>query len=171
MSNTCYTFSPLFLFHCFSQFATNFTFTSETSLILLLLKCLRTNATKKSLVKNVEHKSEEAVSDGIRDVQLGRFILFSVPISQQLPRLTSLYFFSFLNWPLKFDCTFPWKHSGVSEQLFTPETWKLFLAINKLQRTLHYIFTRVIYTLIFVPSIECPDSTTLTGKNIFYTTF
>ena len=88
MSNTCYVFSPLFLFHCFSQVATNFKFIPETSLILLLLKCLPSNATKKSLVKIVEHKPEEAFSDTKRDVQLGRFILLSVPISQKLPRLT-----------------------------------------------------------------------------------
>ena len=88
MSNTCYILSPLFLFHCFKQVATNFTFISETSLILLLIKCLPSNATKKSLVKTVEHKLEEVFSDSIRDVQLGRFILLSVPISQQLPRLT-----------------------------------------------------------------------------------
>ena len=63
---------------------------------------------KKSLLKIVDRKLEEAFSYGIRDIQLGRFILLSVPISQQLPRLTSLYFFSFLNWPLKLDCTFHW---------------------------------------------------------------
>ena len=88
MSNTCYICSPLFHFHCFSQVATIFTFISETFLILLLLKCLPSNATKKSLVKIVEHKLEETFSDSIRDVQLGRFILLSLPISQQLPRLT-----------------------------------------------------------------------------------
>ena len=88
MSNTCYIFSPLFLFHCFSEVATNFTVISETSLKLLLLKCRPSNATKGSLVKIVEHKLEEAFSDSIRDVQLGRFILLSVPISQQLPRFT-----------------------------------------------------------------------------------
>ena len=88
MSNTCNIFSPLFVFHCFSPVATNFTFNSEISPILLLLKCLPSNATKKSLVKIVEHKLEEAFSDSIRDVQLGRFILFSVPLSQRLPRLT-----------------------------------------------------------------------------------
>ena len=59
--------------------------------MLLFLKCLRSNATKKSLVKIVEHKLEELFSDGIRDIQLWRFILISVPISQQLPSLTSLY--------------------------------------------------------------------------------
>ena len=37
---------------------------------------------KKSVVKIVEHKLEEAVSYGIPDVQLGRVILLSVPISQ-----------------------------------------------------------------------------------------
>ena len=98
MSTTCYLFSPLFFFHCFSQVATNFTSTPETSLILLLLKCLPSNTTiKKSIVKIVQNKLEEAFSDGIRDVQLGRFILLNVPISQQLPRPTSLSFFSFLN--------------------------------------------------------------------------
>ena len=97
MSNICYIFSPLFLFLCFGQVATNFTFTSETSHKLRLLKWLPPNATKKLLVKIVEHKPEEAFSDSIRGhVQLGRFILLSVPIYQQLPRLTSLSLFSFL---------------------------------------------------------------------------
>ena len=110
MSNTSYIFSPLLLFQCFSQVAKNFTFTSETSLILLLLKFLPSSPTKKSVVKTVEHKLEEAFFDGIRDVQLRRFNLLSVPISQQLPRLTSLHFFNFLKGPLKQDCTFCWQH-------------------------------------------------------------
>ena len=80
---------------------------------------------EKSLVKIVEHKLEETFSDVIWDVHLGHFILLSVTISQHFSRLTSLYFFSFLNRPLKLDCTFPWQHSGGSEQLFTPESWKL----------------------------------------------
>ena len=126
INSTCYVFSPLFLFHWCNQVVTNFTFTSETYVILLLLKCLTANATKKSLVRIVEHEPEETVSDNIWDVHLGRFILLKVPISQQLPRLASLYFFRFLNRPLKLDCTFPWQHSGGSEQLFTPESWKLF---------------------------------------------
>ena len=97
MSSTCYTFSPLFFLHWFSQVVTKITFTSETYAILLLFNFLLSNAAKKLLVKNEEHKIESAFFDGIRgDVQLGRFILLSVPISQQLPRLTSLYFFTFL---------------------------------------------------------------------------
>ena len=36
---------------------------------------------EKTLVKNVEHNSEETFSDGIRDIQLGRFISLSAPIS------------------------------------------------------------------------------------------
>ena len=97
MSSTCYIFSPLFLLHWFSQVVTKFTFTSETYVILLLFKLLPSNAAKNLLVKNEEHKVESAFFDGIRgDVQLGRFILLSVPISRQLPRLTSLYFFTFL---------------------------------------------------------------------------
>ena len=48
-------------------------------------------------MKIVEHKLVEAFFDSIRgDVQLARFILLSVPISEQLARLTSRYFFSFL---------------------------------------------------------------------------
>ena len=54
-----------------------------------------------------ENCGTETFSDVIWDVHLGRFILLSVPISQQLHRLTSLYFFSFLNRPLKLDSTFP----------------------------------------------------------------
>ena len=107
MSNTCYIFSPWFLFLCFNQSATIFTFTSETSLILLLLlKCLPSNPTKKLLVKIVEHKLEEAFSDSMRgDVQLGHFILLSVSISLQLPKLTSPYFFGLLKWLLKLNRT------------------------------------------------------------------
>ena len=165
MSNTCFTFLPLFVFHCVSQVATNFTFTSETSLILLLLKSLPSNATKNSLVKIVEHKLKKAFSDGIQDVQLGRFISLSVAICQQLPRLTSLSFLSFLYWSLKHDCNFRWQHSGGSEQLTTLENWSYSLAISKLQSTLHAIFTSIIYPLIFVASIECPVSTTMTGRN------
>ena len=127
ISNTCYIFSPFFLFLCFSQVVTNFTFTPETSHILQIFKCLPSNAAKKLLVKIVEHKLVEAFSDSIRwHVQLGRFILLTVPFSQQLPRLTSIYFFIFLKWPLKLDCTFPWQQSGGSEQLITSEGWKLF---------------------------------------------
>ena len=58
MSSTCYIFSPLFLLHWFSQVVTSFTFTSETYAILLLFKFLPSNAAKKLLVKNVEHKVE-----------------------------------------------------------------------------------------------------------------
>ena len=93
MSSTCYIFSPLFLLHWFNQVFTKFTFTSENYVILLLFNFLPSNAAKTLLVKNVEHKVELAFFDGIRgDVQLGLFILISVPISQQRPRLTSLYF-------------------------------------------------------------------------------
>ena len=121
--------------------------------------------------ENCGTQTRRTFSDVIWDVHLGRFILLSVPISQQLPRLTSLYFFSFLNRSLKLDCTFPWHHSGGSEQLFTPESWKLFFASNKLQCTLYTIFTRVICTLIFVAPIDCPSSPTLAGKNTYYTIF
>ena len=98
MSSTCYIFSPLFLLHWLRQVVTNFTFTSETYVILLLLKLFCSNAAKNLLVKNVEHKLELSLFDGTGgDVQLRHFILISVPISHQLPRLFSLYFFSFLD--------------------------------------------------------------------------
>ena len=78
-------------------------------------------------MKKVEHELEQAFFDGIGgDVQLRNFILLSVPISQQEPRLTSLYFFSFLEWPLKPDCIFCWQLSGAFEQLTSPESWNLF---------------------------------------------
>ena len=97
MSSTCYIFSPIFLLHWFSQVVTKFKFTPELYVILLLFKFLPSNAAKRSLLKNVEHKVEKAFFESIRgDVHLGRFILLSVPISQQLPRLTSLYFLTFL---------------------------------------------------------------------------
>ena len=56
--------------------------------------------------ENCGTQQEEAFFDGIQHIQLGRFILLSVRISQQLPRLTFLSFFCFLNRPLKHDCTF-----------------------------------------------------------------
>ena len=97
MSSTCYNFSPLFLLHWFSRVIEKFTFTSETYVILLFFKFLPSNLAKKLLVKNVEHKKEQAFFDSIKgDVQMGRFFVLSVPISQQLPRLTSLYSFTFL---------------------------------------------------------------------------
>ena len=90
ISKTCYMFSPFFLFHWFSQVVTKITFTSETSVILLISKCLPSNASEKLFVKIVEHKLEKGIFVGIkRDVQLRHFNLLSVPISQLLPRLTS----------------------------------------------------------------------------------
>ena len=97
MSISCYILSANIFFHRFSQVAAKITFTSETSAILLIPKCLPSNAKKNSFAKIVEHKLAEAFLDGIQgDVQLGHFPLLSVPISQHFPSLTSLYFFSFL---------------------------------------------------------------------------
>ena len=173
MSSTRYIFSPLFLFHWFSQVVTNFTFTSETPVILLLLKFLPSNPAKKRLVKNGEHKLEKPFFDGIRgDVQLRHFILLSVPISQRLSRLTSLYFFSFLKWPLKLVCTFCWQLSVLlNNWLPLLKAGNYFLASNKLQSTLQAVLTLVIYPFSFVSSIECTKSSILTGKNTYCTTF
>ena len=106
MSSTCYSFSPLFLLDWFSQVVTKFRFTSEIYVILRTLN-FTSNAAKNLRVKNVEHKLEQSLFYSIRgDVQLRHFILLSVPVSQQLPRLTSFYFFSSLESLLKLDCTF-----------------------------------------------------------------
>ena len=92
-----------------------------------ITKNFPSNATKKSVVKIVEHKLDEPFSDGTRgDIQLGCFILLSVPISQQLPRLTFLYFFSVLKWPLRRDCTFCWQNSSAFDQSANLQSWKLF---------------------------------------------
>ena len=124
---TLATYFSIIFFLCFSQVAKNFTFTPENSLILLLLKCLPSNATKNLLVRIVEHKLEEALSDSIwGDAQLGRFISLSVPISQQLPRLSSLYFFSLLKWQSKHNCHFVWQKSAGFQKLTTSESWKMF---------------------------------------------
>ena len=94
----CYLILPFLLLHGFSQVASNFTFTSETSVLRLILKCFSSKATKKPCVKIGEDKIEEVLIHGIRrDVQLGHVVSLYVLSSQQLPRLTSLYFFSFLN--------------------------------------------------------------------------
>ena len=122
----CHNYFLLLQSSCYKlyfTFTSAFKFTSETSLLLLSLKCLPSNATKKLLVKIVEHQLLEAFSDNLqRDVQLGRFILLSVPIFQQLLKLTFLYFLSFLKWPLNLDCTFPRQQSSGSEQLITHES-------------------------------------------------
>ena len=77
--------------------------------------------------KIVEHKLEEAFTDSLRgDVQRRRFILLNFPISQQLLRLTSLYFFIFPTWLLKLNCAFCWQQSGAFEQLTNSESWNLF---------------------------------------------
>ena len=88
MSNTCYIFSSLFLFHWFSQIVINFTLTPETSVSLLLLIFQASHATKKLNVKIVEPKLGEAFFDGKRRiVQLGRFILLNVQFLNNFPDL------------------------------------------------------------------------------------
>ena len=47
-------------FRFFSQVATDFTFILETSVPLLLLNCLHSNAKFKVIVEIMEHKLEEA---------------------------------------------------------------------------------------------------------------
>ena len=111
------------------------------------------------------------------DVELGCFILLSAGISKEIPKLTYLYFFSFLKWPLKHNCPFADKSQVILNNyplLNYPIIHYLgiySLAIINLQSTLHAPFTLAIYPLIFVASIECADSTTLNGKNTYCTFF
>ena len=171
-SSTCYIFSLLFLSHWFSQVVTNFTFTSEIYVILLLLKCLPSNATKKSLVKNAEYKLEETFSDVIWDVHLGLIILLSVPICQQLPRVTSLYFFSFHNCRWNLPALFVDNcQILLNNEVPLLKAGNYSLAGNKIQSTLQAVLTLVFYPFIFVAPIECTNSSILTGKNTYCTTF
>ena len=121
----------------------------------------------------VEHKPEGAFSDSIPgDVQRWRFNLLNFLISQQLPRLSSLYFFSFPKWPLKLNWVFHWQQSGHFEQLTNSEaSKKCSFVSNNLKSTLDAPLTLSIYPLMFVASIESPDSTIMTGKNTYCTTF
>ena len=78
------------------------------------------------------------------------------------------FLLQFFNWPFNITAlsltTFRWfwtiNHSG-----------NYSLAGNNLKSTLNANFTLVIYPLIFVASIECPDSTPMTCKNTYCTTF
>ena len=125
-SNTCYIFSSIFFFMASVKLLHTLHLLQKFFVYYFYLNVFRQTQQNKSLMKSLEHKQEEAFSDVIWDVQLGRFILLSVPFSQQLPSLTCLYFFRFLNWPSKLDWAFPWQLSGGSEQFFSPEKWKLF---------------------------------------------
>ena len=126
MNSTCYIFRHYFFFIGAVKLLQFLRLLQKLMLYYFYSNVSCQTQRKNHSSKMWKHKLEETFSDVIWDVHLGRFILLIVPISQQLPRLTSLYFFSFLNRPLKFDCTFPWQHSEGSEQLFTPESWKLF---------------------------------------------
>ena len=110
---------------------------------------------------SVERKLEEAFSDSFGGyVHLGRFVLLIVPNSQRLPRLTSLYFLSFLNGRSNLTALFVDNSQVALNNQPILKDGSFSLASNKLQITLHALFTLVIYPLIFVASTGCPDSTT-----------
>ena len=91
----------------------NFSSTTITQMSSLKLK-------DKTICEKSGTQMEEAFFDGIRgDVQLKHFIILSVPVSQKLHRLTTLYFFSFFKWLLKHDRIFCWEQSGGFETLTT----------------------------------------------------
>ena len=70
---------------------------------------------------------EKAILDETQSyVKLGQFIILSVPISEQVPRFTCLYFFIFLKRTFNFDRTFCWQQWSAIEHLTPPESWNLF---------------------------------------------
>ena len=167
MSNTCYKLLTLFLFLCFSQVPTNFTFNFRNFSYATITKMSSLKRNKKiTRRKFVEHKLEEAFSDSLGGyVHLGRFILLIVPISQQLPRLTSLYFLSSLNDRSNLTALFLDNSQVALNNQPILKVGSFSLASNKLQSNLHAPFTLVIYPLTFVAYTGCPDSTNLTGEN------
>ena len=80
-------FSQLFFLHCYSQVASIFTFISDLSVNLIILKCLRSIESKKSLLTNVESKLQNLILlITIGDVKLEHCIVPSVPISPKNPK-------------------------------------------------------------------------------------
>ena len=165
--SACYIVSPLFLLHWFCQVVTKYTFTSETYVILLLFKFLPSNAAKKVTFEKC----------GTQSI-IGLFWQHKRRCSTWGPTFYSVSHFlnSFPDFPLftsllisndRWNLTAPFLDNShvVLNNWSLLKFGKYFLPINKLQSILHAILTRVIYTIIFAASIECPDSTTLTGKN------
>ena len=74
MSNTCYVFSTFFFFIASVKLLQSLRLLQKLLLYYYYYSNVFRQTHEKSLVKNVEHKLQEAFSDGIRDVQLGRFI-------------------------------------------------------------------------------------------------
>ena len=67
----------------------------SSQIILLIIHYLYAfhQSKKIFLVGIMADNLEESILDGVRsDVELGRFLILNVPICQQLPGLTSLYF-------------------------------------------------------------------------------
>ena len=132
LSYTCYIFSPSLPFHCFSQVATSCTFTSETSLILLLPKSFLSKATKTISLENCGTQTRRNFCwRHTRRCSIGTLHFTPCP---NFP--TTL-----LKWPLKRDCTFCWQHSSGFEHLLFLKAENYSLASNKLQSTLYAIFT------------------------------
>ena len=124
---------------------------------------------KKLLVKIVEHKLEKALADGIRDGQLGWFILFRHNFSTTSQTYLVLLLLVFL-----IDLWFMIALLVDNIQVVL-NNWTLLkagncsIAIKKLQSTVPAISTRHIYPIIFVAPIEYPGSTNSTGKNTYGT--
>ena len=80
-------FSPSIQLHCYSQFASIFTFISDYCIKLLLLKCVRYSEKKKLHVKIEVPELRESILHGTgRGVLLVHCIVLTVPISPQNPK-------------------------------------------------------------------------------------
>ena len=85
-----------------------------------------------------------------------------------LPRFTSLVF-SIGRWNL--TAPFLDNIQGILNNYSLLKAGTYSLASNKLQSILYTFFSRVICTLIFVASIDCPSSPNSAGKITYYTIF
>ena len=139
ISNTCYTFlrlSSLLHLRCYELYVYFRTFSPTTITQISSLKC------------------NEKITCGICGTQNWRIMFWQqtkrfstgtlqflgVRISQQLPRLTSLYFFGFLNWRLKSDYFFVDNGQLHLNNEPLPKAGKFYLASNKIQKQPSCIF-------------------------------
>ena len=93
------------------------------------------------------------------------------PVSQQLPRLTSIYFFRFLKWPLKLHCNFCFQLSSAFEQLTSPESWNVFSCKQQVTNHPSSKFNASYLPIQFCRFHWGCGSFTLTSENTYCTTF
>ena len=118
-------FRLLLLLHCYSQVATIFRWISGYFANFFLLKCLPSNATRKSRVKTVVGKLQSLILLGTRrEAPLEHFIAPDVPTSQQ--RLT-------MTW----NTTYLWNIQECEQKTLTSvkNVWRNSLAFIRYENT------------------------------------